>query len=127
MRLKVMLPTQILVDASVTRIVVETGHGSHGILPRHINFVAGTVPGILSFTEESGNERFLALDTGVLVKNGDEVLVSARSGIRGTELGQLRQAVEEELLAESEREKREQSVLARLESDFARRFMEMDE
>jgi hypothetical protein len=48
----------------------------------------------------------VAVDEGVLVKTGLEVLVSVRNADRGTDLGQLRDAVEREFLTLDERAKR---------------------
>ena len=55
MRLKVLLPTKILIDEEVTKVVAEAEDGSFCILPRHIDFVSALVPGIFSFT--SGEDR----------------------------------------------------------------------
>jgi F-type H+-transporting ATPase subunit epsilon len=46
----------------------------------------------------------VAVDEGVLVKTGLDVLVSVRNAISGTDLGQLREAVEREFLNLNERE-----------------------
>ena len=64
----------------------------------------------------------MALDEGVLVKNGQEVLVSVRNAIAGTDLHQLREAVEREFLNLDEHEQSLRSVMAKLESSFVRRF-----
>jgi len=60
----------------------------------------------------------------VLVKAGADVLVSVRNAIGGTDLGQLRAAVEREFVNLDEGEKQVRAVLARLESGFVRRFAE---
>ncbi len=125
MRLKVLLPTEVLIDQAVVKVVAEAENGSFGLLPRHIDFVAALVPGLLSFTTEEGEEEFLAVDEGILVKCGPEVLVSTQNAVRGGDLGTLRQAVEERSQVVAERERETRSALARLEADFVRRFMEL--
>jgi len=72
-------------------------------------------------TEEEG-EIYVAVDEGVLVKTGLEVLISVRNAIGGSELGQLREAVEREFLTLNEHEQSVRSVLARMESGFIRRM-----
>ncbi len=67
MRLKVLLPTEVLVDQLVTKVIAEAENGSFCLLPRHIDFVAALAPGILSFEVESGQEGFVAVDQGILV------------------------------------------------------------
>ena len=52
----------------------------------------------------------MAVDEGVLVKTGPDVLVSVRRAIGGTDLGQLREAVEREFLNLDEREQSVRSV-----------------
>lgn len=124
MRLKVFLPTAILVDQEVAKVIAEAENGSFCILPRHIDFVAALVPGILSF--ESDEEEFLAVDEGVLVKWGQDVMVSTRNAVRSKNLGLLKRTVKEEFRILDEREKKSRSILAKLEADFARRFLELE-
>lgn len=129
MNLKILLPTQILVDETVAVVTVDASDGSLTLLPRHVDFTAALVPGILSFRpltdgREEATEAFVAIDTGILVKHGDEVLVSTRSGVRSTELDKLQQTVEEQFRRLDEREQQARLVLARLESNFVRRFIE---
>jgi F-type H+-transporting ATPase subunit epsilon len=64
----------------------------------------------------------LAVDEGVLVKTGADVLVSVRRAIVGKDLGQLRDAVEKEFLTLDEREQSVRTVTAKLETGFLRRF-----
>ena len=123
MRLKVLLPTKILVDQEVTKVTAEAENGSFCILPHHIDFVAALVPGILSF-KANREEEFLAVDEGILVKCGNEVMVSIRKAVCCKNLGTLKQTVEEEFRILDEREKKTRSILARLELDFARRFFQ---
>jgi hypothetical protein len=65
---------------------------------------------------------FVAVDEGVLVKTGPDVLVSVRRAIGGTDLGQLREAVEQEFLTLDEHEQSVRTVMAKLETGFLRRF-----
>ena len=46
----------------------------------------------------SEGEVYVAVDEGVLIKTGQDVLVSVRNAIVGTDLSQLREAVKEEFL-----------------------------
>lgn len=126
MRLKVFLPMKVLIDQEVTKIVAEAGNGSFGILPKHIDFVAALTPGILSF-ESGGEEEFIAIDGGVLVKCGAEVMVSTRKAVQSRNLGELKRTVEEEFGTLNESERKTRSILAKLEADFTKRFLKMRE
>ena len=123
MNLKVLLPFQIFAaKTGVRRIVAETREGSFGILPHRLDCVAALAPGILIYESEADGEVFLAVAEGVLVKAGPDVLVSVRRAIGGTDLAQLREAVENEFLILDEHEQSTSTVMAKLETGFLRRF-----
>jgi len=123
MNLKVLLPFQVFAaTTNVTRIVAETHEGSFGLLPHRLDCVAALAPGILAYETESAGEVFVAVDEGVLVKTGAEVLVSVRRAIGGTDLAQLRAAVDKEFLTIDDREQSVRSVMAKLETGFLRRL-----
>ncbi len=123
MNLKILLPFQIFVEKTgVSRIVAETREGAFGLLPHRLDCVAALTPGILVYETDAAGEVFIAVDEGVLVKAGADVLVSVRRAIAGTNLGQLRAAVEQEFLTLDEQEQSVRSVVAKLEAGFLRRF-----
>jgi F-type H+-transporting ATPase subunit epsilon len=127
MKLKVVLPTGTLIEQEVTKITAEAENGSFCLLPHHIDFVSALVPGLLSFENERGEEEFLAIDEGVLVKCGAEVRVSSRNAVRGAALGELKRAVEQQFRVLDERENQARSVLAKLEADLVSRFVRLGE
>ena len=123
MKLKILLPFQVFAEKTdVSRIVAETPDGSFGLLPQRRDCVASLAPGILTYETESDGEVFVAVDEGVLVKTGQDVLVSVRRALGGTDLGQLRDAVKKEFLNLGEAERNVRSVLAKLETGFLHRF-----
>lgn len=123
MNLKVLLPFQVFVEKDgVSRVVAESREGSFGLLPHRLDCVAALAPGILIYETEGQREAYVAVDEGVLVKNGAEVLVSVRRALAGTDLHQLRDAVEKEFVTSGEHEKDVRSVMAKLESGFLHRF-----
>lgn len=125
MHLKVLLPFQIFAEKNdVSRIVAETHEGSFGLLPHRLDCVAALAPGILMFETEAEGEVCVAVDQGVLVKTGLDVLVSVRNAVGGADLGQLREKVEAEFLTLDEREQNVRSVTAKLESSLIRRLAE---
>jgi len=125
MNLKVLLPFEVFAEKSgVTRIVAETREGSFGLLPHRLDCVAALAPGILIYENEAEGEVYVAVDEGVLIKTGPEVLVSVRNAIAGTDLRRLREAVEREFLNLDEREQSVRSVLSKMESGFIRRLAE---
>ena len=125
MKLKVLLPAEVLLEEDVTKVIAEAHNGFFCLLPRHVDFVAALVPGILSYETGSGHEVFLAVDEGILIKCGQEVLVSTRNAVRGPDLGQLKHTVVEKFEALDEREKSARSAMAKIEAGFVRRFLEI--
>jgi len=123
MHLKILLPFEVFADEpSVVRIIAETSQGSYGLLPQRLDCVAALAPGILIYETSGGGEVVVAVDEGILVKTGADVLVSVRRAIAGADLDQLRDAVEEQFLKLGEHEQVVRSVMAKLEIGFLRRL-----
>jgi F-type H+-transporting ATPase subunit epsilon len=125
MRLKVLLPTEVLLDEEAGKVTAEAQNGFFCLLPAHIDFVTALVPGLLSFESKEGEEIFVAVDEGVLVKEGQNVWVSTRNAMRGTELGRLRKTIEDTFKVLDDREKTARSAMAKIEAGFVRRFLEI--
>jgi F-type H+-transporting ATPase subunit epsilon len=126
MHLRVLLPFQVFADiGSVLRIVAETPAGSFGLLPHRLDCAAALAPGLLIYETQAHGEVCLAVDEGVLVKAGPQVLVSVRRAMGGVDLGLLRAVVEREYLTLDEDEQRLREVSAKLESGFLHRFAEL--
>ncbi|NAX46751.1 F0F1 ATP synthase subunit epsilon [Photobacterium halotolerans] len=123
MQLKILLPYHVFAEKdNVLRIVAESDSGAFGLLPNRLDCAAALVPGILIYETASDGEVYIAVDEGVLVKVGTDVLVSVRNAIGGLALEELHDAIEQEFLALDEQEKSVRSVLAKIEDDFIRRF-----
>jgi F-type H+-transporting ATPase subunit epsilon len=125
MRLKVLLPTEVLVDEEVRKIGAEADDGELTLLPRHIDMATALPPGVLSFEQAGGREEFVALAEGVMVKCGEEVLVSARKAVRGAELDKLRETVQKDVATRDERAETARTSLNKIEATFVHRFIEL--
>ncbi len=126
MQLKILLPFGVFASiADVTSIGVMTPAGSFGLLPHRLDCATVLSPGLLSYSAATAGEVHVAVDAGVLVKTGADVLVCVRRAIAGADLGHLRQAVEQEFLKSSEQEKSVRTTLAQLESGLIRGFVEL--
>ena len=125
MNLKILIPTVVLIEREVTKVIAEAENGHFCLLPHHIDFVTALVSGILSYTVETGEEIFVAVDEGILVKCDSEVLVSTRNAIEGNNLETLKQTVAEQFQILDEKEKLTRSALAKFEASMVRRFKEL--
>jgi F-type H+-transporting ATPase subunit epsilon len=126
MRLKLLLPNEILIDEPVQKIIAKAHNGSFCLEPRHIDFVSALMPGLLMYISETGQEAFVAIDEGTLVKCGDEVLISTYNAVIGNDLATLRDTVENRFVQMGESERIARSALARLEAGVIRRFTQME-
>jgi F-type H+-transporting ATPase subunit epsilon len=125
MLLKVLVPSKIIAQIhDVTRIVAETPQGSFGMLEHRLDCVGALVPGILEYGTSDGATAYFAVDEGVLIKTGSEVLVSVRRAIGGNELAPLHEAVGREFRALDSRDRDVRIAVAKLESSLVFRLSE---
>lgn len=127
MRVKVLLPEDILLETEAHKIVAEAIDGSFALLPRHIDFVAPLVAGVVLITDMEGSEIVVGTDEGTLVKCGQEVLISTRRAMIGDDLSGLRMRVEREFRTLDEHEATARTALAQLEAGIIRRFIELED
>lgn len=119
MSLKILLPFKVFAELkNVKRIVTETSGGQYGFLPQRLDCVAALVPGILMYESTSGGIKYIAVDKGILIKVGENVTVSARNAIGGSDLGKLHEEVEKQFKELDDNEKNVRSVMAKMESSF---------
>jgi len=127
MSLRLLLPTRILLEQAATKVIAEADNGEFCLLPRHVDFVAALVPGVLSYFTTDGEERFAAVDRGILVKCGKEVVISTYQGVIGQDIGQLQALIEDQFLQLDESERKARTALARLEAGTLRGFLDLRE
>ena len=123
MNLRVLLPFCVYAtEIGVSRIIVDTNAGSLGILPHRMDCVAALIPGILVYEVGERGEAYMAIDNGILIKTGFDVLVSVRNAIGGLDLDELQETVEQQFMILNEHEKAVRSVMSEMESAFIRRI-----
>ncbi len=128
MNLKVLLPFQIFADISgVTRIVAESIQGSFGLLPNRLDCAAALVPGILIYETPAAGTVYVAVDDGVLVKTGAEVLVSVRRAIGGTDLSALHQAVKRQFAVLDTQQQAVRAAVAKMEGSLIGRLVQFQQ
>ncbi|TDG36473.1 F0F1 ATP synthase subunit epsilon [Pedobacter changchengzhani] len=121
MDLKILLPYKVFAEVkNVSNIVAETSDGSFGFLPQRLDCVAVLVPGIFSY--ETDQTHYLAVDEGLLVKTGSQVLVSVRNAVGGVQLGKLATMVENDFKNIDENEVKVREMASKLESGLLSRL-----
>jgi F-type H+-transporting ATPase subunit epsilon len=119
------LPTRTLFEGRATRMNAVAPNGAFGILPNHVDFVTALVPSVLTLCLLDGREEIFGLDEGLLVKKGHRIDVAVLRGVRGDDLGSLKETVETSFIQMDEEERQARSALSRLEADMVRRFAEL--
>ena len=76
MKLKVVTPVRILVDAEVDEITAPGTAGEFGVLPLHVTFLGQVDLGVLTYTA-AGAKKSIVLHGGYAEVLGDEVTVLA--------------------------------------------------
>jgi len=124
MQLKIFVPSKMLVDISVQKIISEDVNGSFCLLPKHIDCVRVLVPNILVYYINN-EEEYVGLDEGILVKCKKEINICTRNGVSKAELGTIKKTFEKNLSKSDEDEKQVRKILNELEIDFIKRYTEI--
>ena len=128
MNLKILLPFKVFATLqNVKQIVAETSGGQYGFLPQRLDCVAALVPGILMYESAEAGIKYIAVDKGILVKEGENVTVSVRNAIGGTDLGKLHESVEKEFKELDDNEKNVRAVMTKMESSFMLRLQKFQQ
>lgn len=124
MILKLLTPTQILLDIPIDKVDVEVIDGRFTLLPKHIDFVSTLTNGILSYVVQ-GQKKYAACDYGVIVKKGDVVSVSTAFAVLGDDLAQLQKDIAN-TFKEMEQERKEMNLsMSRLELGLTKGLMSL--
>ena len=77
---------------------------------------------MLVYATDAQGESYVAVDQGVLVKSGLDVLVSVRRALAGADLGRLHETVQHEFLTVDQEEQNVRAVMTKLESGLLHRL-----
>lgn len=125
MQLKVMEPERMILDVQADKVVAEGQNGSFCLEPRHVDFVSVLKTGILLYSS-GDEEHYVAVDEGVLVKCGRQVLVSVLNAIKGDTLEELEQRILKEFKKTEAMNQASKIALKSMEADLLLRFMEFE-
>jgi F-type H+-transporting ATPase subunit epsilon len=126
-KLTILLPGRTLVDRKVAKVVAEAPNGSFCLLPRHVDFTTAIAAGIVAFTTPEGEEIFVAVDEGVLVKQSATVRISTPNAVMGEDLGRLNERVAERFEQRDQRQQRALQAMNKIEVGFVRRFLDIQQ
>lgn len=125
MKIKILLPYKSILDTECLKITAPGQGGSFQLLPRHVDITWTLEPGIIEVFYKDHVDYF-AVDHGVLVKKSDQVFISVFRGIKGNSLEELDKSVNEVFNKLSKKEKEARMILAKLETDTIRKFIDLE-
>ena len=124
MQVKLILPYRTILDKKAEKITAPGIDGEFQILPKHIDATWSLKSGIL--TIDTDKKLYFAINTGVVVKQGDIVYISVFQAIPGDSLRELSETVKKSLTELSDRERKAREVLVKLEAETIKKFTEID-
>lgn len=129
MKLVIALPHRIAVESHVGKVSAEGTHGTFTMLPHHLDYVVLLTPGILTYVPEdaSGEERYVAVDGGVLTKAGADVRVATVAAVEGDRLEDLERTVVRSFRRLDDRERDARAAMSRIESRVLHEMFEFEE
>lgn len=122
MRLIVCTPLGEILNKEVQKISLEFLNGCHTFLPKHIDFASVLKPSIAAYTDESGEQKYIACHTGVAVKKGKNITLSVQQAVLGDTLDELKSTILQEFKKADEQRKELNTAMARLEIGMLRGF-----
>lgn len=125
MRLRIVTPLAIVVDAADVRAIrAEDESGSFGILPGHADFLTALALGVVAWRGADGIRHYCAVRRGILsVTGGQEVAVTTREAVTGDDLATLDATVTARFRADDETERVEHVEATRLHLNAIRQIM----
>ncbi len=126
MTLQVFVPSETHGFYDLKLVDVESDIGRLTLLPHHVDCAAALRAGLVRIRDDRGEDHYLGIDGGTLVKTGEEVLISTPRAVVGRALGQIHEELAERRRRRIQREKEAQKALARLEVELARSVFERE-
>jgi F-type H+-transporting ATPase subunit epsilon len=123
--LEIVTPEKTVVSQEVDSMVAPGSEGEFGVLPGHVHFLSGIVPGELRYSDGASKER-IAVTTGFaeVSDNKVSVLVDAAEKAADIDLERARSALER-ARERLERAKAEELDFARAEAALKRALVRL--
>ena len=126
MKVRVITPTQVVLDVEAAHVTVEDVTGSLGIRAGHLPLVTELEVSLLVARDAEGVEQYAALDGGVLVVSEDTVTATSRRAVRGEDLDHLENFVLEDFRSEAEQQRIANASFQKLRLAFLKHLFNME-
>ena len=130
MRLRVTVPTRVILDREVTYVQAEDPSGRFGVLPRHERYLTAVAPSILVYRYRQGvgeREGYIAVRHGVLRVTKEGVEVGVREAHASEDLASLQEEIRKARKNRSLRSYRAARSLYQMQLAAWRRLMEYED
>lgn len=118
--LEIRVPDGLTLRAEVASVQAQDATGRFGLLPGHQAFLTLLAPCILAFREESGRERYAAVDGGVMLLEEDLVSVVTREAAVADRLEEVADAAAAMLEARRRKERAARTEFGELQTALLR-------
>ncbi|MDR3079052.1 MAG: hypothetical protein LBU15_03360 [Rickettsiales bacterium] len=83
LNLRIYTPQKLFLEETITKIKISEKDCNYTILPRHIDYLSSFSRSTIGFRKLDGEEVFVWLNQGILVKCGREIQISVFSAVNG--------------------------------------------
>jgi F-type H+-transporting ATPase subunit epsilon len=126
LELEVLVPDGVVLRERITSLQAADASGRFGVRPGHEAFVTLLVPCVVLYRDESGRERYAAADGGVLVVEGERVVVVTHEAVAADRLEEVADAAAAMLEARRLREKAARAEFTELQAALLRQLREVE-
>jgi F-type H+-transporting ATPase subunit epsilon len=116
LELEILAPDQVILQARAIAVQAADASGRFGLRPGHEDFLTVLVPCLVRYRLENGEERFAAVDGGVLRLEGDRVSIVTRDAVVSERLDTVAVAASAMLDARKKKEQTARSGFTELET-----------
>jgi F-type H+-transporting ATPase subunit epsilon len=124
--LDILVPDSSIVQTEAASVRAVDGTGEFGLLPGHEDFCAALVPSILIYRDTQGEERYVAVDGGVLVLEDDRVSVVTREAVPSPDMESVADAVASMLAARRQQEREASKAFNTLVAELLERLPQLE-
>jgi F-type H+-transporting ATPase subunit epsilon len=120
LELEILAPGQVILETRAVSVQAADATGRFGLRSGHEDFLTVLVPCVVRYRMENGQERYAAVDGGVLLLEGGRVAIVTRDAVVSDRLDQVADAAAAMLALRKEREQAARSGFAELETSLVR-------
>ena len=126
MKVRVLTPTEVVLDREAVHVTVEDLTGSVGVRPGHAPLVTPLVQGILMARDAGGAEHYVAVNRGVMIVNQDLVQVASREAVAGDNLARLSGTALSAFRKQADEDKTNHVAFEKMRISFMRNVLEYE-